>query len=96
MRLPVKTLLRFARAVTVAAAIIAGSGMLQFTGQPMFAAIDEVALNLAAIRSEVEKLREKVTAATRYRAQIQSVAYQSARDQYPARTPIVMPRQVSV
>ena len=80
MRLPIRTLLRIARATTVAAAIIAGSGMLQITGRPLFAAIGEVALNLAAVRSEAEKLREKVTAAARYRAQIQSVACQSACD----------------
>jgi hypothetical protein len=83
MRLPIKALPRFARASTVAAAIIAGSGILQITGQPLFAAISEVALNLAAVRCEAEKLREKVAAAARYRAQIQSVACRSACDQYP-------------
>ena len=36
-----------------------------------------------AVRFEAEKMSEKVTAGVRYRAQIQSVACQSACDQYP-------------
>jgi hypothetical protein len=46
--------------------------MHEATGRPLFAAIGEIGLNLAAARSEVEKLGQKVTAAARYRAGIQS------------------------
>jgi hypothetical protein len=78
MWLPIKTLLRLGRAATVAAAIVAASGMLEISGPPLSAAIGEAALNLAAVRSEREKLRQKVAAAVRYLARIQSAAYQSA------------------
>ena len=72
MRLPIKTLLRFGRAITTAAVIVAASGMLEIAGRPLFATISQVALNLAAVRSEAEKLRQKVMWAL-HRAQIQSV-----------------------
>jgi hypothetical protein len=84
MQLPINTLLRLGQAATVAATIVASSGMLETVGQPPFAAIGEVALNLAGAQSEAEKLRQKVNAAARYRAQIQRVACQSASDPYPA------------
>jgi hypothetical protein len=83
MQLPIKTLLRLGQAATVAATIVASSGMLEAGGQPPFAAICGIALNLAGAQSEAEKLRQKVTAAARYRAQIQRVACQSASDRYP-------------
>jgi hypothetical protein len=83
MQLRIKTLLRLGQATTVAAAIVASSGMLETAGQLPFAAIGEVALNLAGAQSEAEKLRQKVATA-RYRARIQSVACQSASDRYPA------------
>ena len=72
MRLPIKTLLWFGRAITTAAVIVAASGMLEIAGRPLFATIGQVALNLAAVRSEAEKLRQKVMWAL-YRAQIQSI-----------------------
>jgi hypothetical protein len=54
------TLLRLGRAATLASAIIAASGLLEMAGMPLFAAVGEVALNLAAARSEAEKLRYKI------------------------------------
>jgi hypothetical protein len=73
MRLPIKTLLQAWRAATIAAVFVAASGMLETAGRPVFVAIGEIALNLAAVRSEAEKLREKVTWAL-FRAQVHSVA----------------------
>jgi hypothetical protein len=73
MRLPIKTMLRAWRAVTIVAVFVAASGMLETAGRPVFVAIGEIALNLAAVRSEAEKLREKVTWAL-FRAQVHSVA----------------------
>ena len=73
MRLPIKALLRAWRAAAIAAVFVAASGMLETAGRPVFAAIGEIALNLAAVRSEAEKLREKVTWAL-YRARVHSVA----------------------
>jgi hypothetical protein len=43
----------------MAAVIIGASGMLQATGQPLFVVAGEVALNLAAVQSEAERLRRK-------------------------------------
>ena len=54
------TLQRMGRAATLASAIIAASGLLEIAGHPLFAAIGDVALNLAAARSETEKLRHKI------------------------------------
>jgi hypothetical protein len=73
MRLPIKVLLQVGRAATIAAVFVAASGILQTAGRPVLATIGEIALNLAAVRSEAEKLREKVTWAL-YRAGVQSVA----------------------
>lgn len=73
MRLPIKAFLRVGRAATIAAVFVAASGILDTAGWPVFAAIGEIALNLAAVRSEAEKLREKVTGAL-FRAQVHSVA----------------------
>jgi hypothetical protein len=72
MRLPIKTLLRLGRAITIAAVIVAATGMLEIAGRPLFATIGQVALNWAAVRTEAEKLRQKVIWAL-YRTQIQSV-----------------------
>jgi hypothetical protein len=44
----------------LASAIIAASGLLGISGTPLFAAVGNVALNLAAARSEAEKLRYKI------------------------------------
>jgi len=52
--------------------VVAASGLLQIAGRPLFTTLGEVALNWAAVRSEAEKLRQKVIWAL-YRAQIQSV-----------------------
>ena len=54
------TLRRMGRAATLASAIIAASGLLEIVGLPLFGAVGEVALNLAAARSETEKLRHKI------------------------------------
>ena len=59
MRLDTK---RFARAATIAAAIVASSGSLA-TGGPLFATLREVAFNLTAGFSEVEEVRRKITEA---------------------------------
>jgi hypothetical protein len=60
MRLAIK---RLARAATIAAAIVASSSMLEATGQPLFATLGEVAFNLAAVFSEVQEVRRKITEA---------------------------------
>ncbi|MGP0093996.1 MAG: hypothetical protein ACLPKB_29240 [Xanthobacteraceae bacterium] len=73
MQLLIKTLLRVGRAVTIAAVFLSASGMLETAGWPVFAAIGEIALNLAGVRSEAEKLRGK-GAWTLFRAQVHSVA----------------------
>ena len=87
MRLLIKTLCRLTRAFIVAAVIVAGSGILQSFGRPLLAAIGEIALNLAAVRSEAEKLRQQVSGAL-HRARIQSVAFHSASDRDPVWHPI--------
>jgi hypothetical protein len=74
MRLLCKTLPRLGQATAVAATFVWASGMLGATGYPAITAIGDVALNLVAAQSEAEELRQKITAAARYRAQIQRVA----------------------
>ena len=54
------TLQRMGRAATLASAIIAASGLLEIVGLPLFAAVGNVALHLAAARSETEKLRYNI------------------------------------
>jgi hypothetical protein len=77
-----KTLLRLGQAATLAATVVAASGMLGTAGSPPITAIGDVALDFAAAQSEAEKLRQKVTAAARYRARIPSVAGRSLK-RYP-------------
>jgi hypothetical protein len=55
------TIIRLGRAIGMTAVIVAASGMLQTTGQPLFVVVGDVALNLAAIQSEAEKLRRKTS-----------------------------------
>ncbi len=62
MPLSGKEMVRLGRAVTTAAAMVATSGALQTTGQPLFTVVDEIAFNLAAAQSEAKKLREKAAA----------------------------------
>jgi len=62
-----KALLRLARATTVAAVTVAASG------PPVFAAINQVALHLASVRCEKERLRQKVAEAL-YPVRIQSIS----------------------
>jgi len=57
MRVAIK---RLARAATIAAAIGASSNALEPTGQPLFATLGDVAINLAAVFSEVEEARRKL------------------------------------
>jgi hypothetical protein len=68
MRLRSKALLRLGRAATLATTIIAASGLLEITGEPLFAAAGNAALNWAAVRVEAEKLRLKMTQAVRLTA----------------------------
>jgi hypothetical protein len=77
------TLLRLGRAATLASAIIAASGLLEITGMPLFAAVGDVALNLAAARSEAEKLRYKI--AVRLTAERSKRLQQVARRSLPER-----------
>ena len=72
MLLSINALRRLGRAVTLAAVVVAASGLLEVAGRPLFATLGEVALNWAAVRSEAEKLRQKLTWAL-YRAPIQTV-----------------------
>jgi hypothetical protein len=69
----IKPFLRVARATTVAAVIVAASG------SPLFGAINEVTLQLASIRCEKERLRQKAAEAVS-RERIPSVAHQWAFD----------------
>jgi|HubBroStandDraft_6_1064221.scaffolds.fasta_scaffold261675_3 hypothetical protein len=55
-------IVRLGRAVTTAAAMVATSGALQVTGQPLCTVVDHIAFNLAAAQSEARKLREKAAA----------------------------------
>jgi hypothetical protein len=68
------SLRRLGQATALTATVLAASGILGTTECPMITAIEDVALNLVAAQSEAEELREKVTAAVRYRARVQSVA----------------------
>ena len=62
MPLSGKEIVRLGRAVTTAAAMVATSGALQITGQPLFTVVVQIAFNLAAAQSEAKKLREKAAA----------------------------------
>lgn len=53
-----KEIVQLGRAATIAAAMVATSGALQATGQPLFTVLDEIAFNLSAAQSEAKKLRE--------------------------------------
>jgi hypothetical protein len=57
-----KEIVRLGRALTTAAAMVATSGALQATGQPLLTVVDQIAFNLAAAQSEAKKLREKAAA----------------------------------
>jgi hypothetical protein len=59
MLLSGKEISRLGRAATIAAAMVATSGALKATGQPLITIVDEIASNLAAAQSEAKKLREK-------------------------------------
>jgi hypothetical protein len=54
---------RLARVVTVAAGIVAGSSLLEATGQPLLATLSQVAFNLAAGFSEAEGIRQRISEA---------------------------------
>lgn len=54
---------RLARAAAIAIAIVASSSSLEATGQPLFATLVKVAFNLAAVFSEMEEVRRRVTEA---------------------------------
>ena len=82
MRFVIRALLKLTRAFIVAAVIVAGSGIFQTIGRPLFAAIGEIALNLAAVRSEADKLRQQAADALR-RTRLQSIAFHSASGRDP-------------
>jgi hypothetical protein len=71
--LSIKALRCLGRAITLATVLVAASGMLEIAGRPLFATLGEIALNWAAVRSEAEKLRQKITWVL-YRADVQTVA----------------------
>jgi len=60
MRLDIK---RLGRIATVTAAIVAGSSLLEATGQPLLATLSQVAFNLAAGFSEADGVRKKMSEA---------------------------------
>ena len=55
------TIVRLGRSIGLAGVIVAASGMLQITGQPLFEVVGEVTLNLAGVQSEAEKLRRRAS-----------------------------------
>ena len=62
------SILKLGRAIALAAAIATAPGILDVAGPPMWAALRDVAFNLAALRSEAENKRQKMSgAATRAR-----------------------------
>jgi phage-related minor tail protein len=81
MPLSIKALVPLGRATILASAVIVASGILEITGCPLFAAVGKVTLNWAAVRSETEKLRQKITTAA-CQAGIRSAACQSASDRH--------------
>jgi hypothetical protein len=74
------SIVKLGRAIALAAAIIVAPGILDVAGPPMWAALRDVAFNLAALRSEAEHKRQKMSgAATRARmANAQMVGTPSA------------------
>jgi hypothetical protein len=81
MPLSIKALVPLGRATMLASVVIVASGILEITGCPLFAAVGKVTLNWAAVRSETEKLRQKITTAA-YQARIRSAACQSTSDRH--------------
>ena len=59
----INILRRMARATSLAAVIVAASGVLESTGLPLSAAVGNATLDLASVQSETEKLRRKMTGA---------------------------------
>jgi hypothetical protein len=91
MRLATK---RFARAATIAAAIVASSGSMA-TGRPLFATLREVTFNLTAGFSEVEEMRRKITEAHargRYVQAASAIGDNGARPSWSAR--VASPRSL--
>jgi hypothetical protein len=83
MPLSIKALAPLGRATILASAVIVASGVLEITECPLFAAVGKVTLDWAAVRSETEKMRQKITTAA-YQARIRSAACQSAFDRHPS------------
>ena len=54
---------RFVRFISMAAVIVAASGILGATGQPFYAVIGDATLQWGTVKSEREKLRRRVTGA---------------------------------
>ena len=59
----INTPYRFVRFISMAAVIVAASGILGATGQPLCAAVGDATLQWATVKSEREKLRRRVTGA---------------------------------
>jgi hypothetical protein len=88
MQLTSKTLLRLGRTIILATVIVAASGLLEITGGPPLAAVGNVTLDLAAVRSEAEKLRklrQNITGAVRLTADRCKRPEQVARRSLPER-----------
>jgi len=75
----IKALLRLACATAIAAMTVAASG------SPVFAGVSQVALHLASVRCEKERLRQKVAEAL-YRVRMHSISCQWALDRDPDST----------
>jgi hypothetical protein len=81
------TLPRLGRFISMAAVILAASGILGATGQPVYAAVGDATLQWAAVKSEREKLRRRVTGAIMASPTI----VQNARDSvYWLRSPVIV------
>jgi hypothetical protein len=63
--MPTDTPCRFLRFISMAALIVAASGILGATGQPVYAAVGDATLQWGAAKSEREKLRRRVTGGLR-------------------------------
>jgi hypothetical protein len=81
MPLSIKALVSLGGVAILASAVIVASGILEITGCPLFAAVGKVTLNWAAVRSETEKLRQKITKAA-YQARIRNAACQSTSERH--------------
>jgi hypothetical protein len=59
----ISTLRRLARVTSMAAIVVASSGVLETTGLPLCACVGDATLKLAVVQFETEKLRRKLKGA---------------------------------